>query len=389
MSDNFDQKLDKLQDKIVEAVLAKSEAQIASLKAEIEELKKKANRLEVSEQPEVNGLVAAAKAVAHSDLLTPALEARSRYTVNIKGNPYDLEKKSVVWDPGNQTINGDIRQVLAATQRQGIIPFRLRPLAIRDLLKVVPTTDKYINYVRETGNTNNADYVAMTNLKPESAMDFVVERAMIETIAHTLTCPLQLARDVNAFEAWLTNKMVTMLRLKSETAYLYGNGNSPQIRGITNFSGIQTLSQTSTTDNRIDTLRKALNALEISFYPWADNMILHPNDVMRMELLKDAEDRYLWPTFGTWATGVNANKSLFGVPIISTTAVTESTALVGNFAEGVTLYQREDVNVRVSFDTLDYFQRNLMMIRVESDECLVPEDAKCFVLTTFLGPTYD
>lgn len=389
MSDNFEQKLDKLQDKIVEAVLAKSEAQIASLKAEIEELKKKANRLEVSEQPEVNGLVAAAKAVAHSDLLTPALEARSRYTVNIKGNPYDLEKKSIVWDPGNQTVNGDIRQVLAATQRQGIIPFRLRPLAIRDLLKVVPTTDKYINYVRETGNTNNSDYVAMTNLKPESAMDFVVERAMIETIAHTLTCPLQLARDVNAFEAWLTNKMVTMLRLKSETAYLYGNGTSPQIRGITNFSGIQTLSQTSTTDNRIDTLRKALNALEISFYPWADNMILHPNDVMRMELLKDNEDCYLWPTFGTWATGVNANKSLFGVPIISTTAVTESTALVGNFAEGVTLYQREDVNVRVSFDTLDYFQRNLMMIRVESDECLVPEDAKCFVLTTFLGPTYD
>lgn len=385
---DFEQKMTALHDKIVESVNTKTEAKIAALEAQIEDLTKKANRFDVSESAPVNALSAAIKTVADQDQLSKALNSRTSFAVEIKGNPYDLEKKSIVYNQGNQTVSGDIRQVLAATNRPGIIPFKLRPPAIRDLLKVVPTTDKYINYVRETGNTNNAAYVAMANLKPESAMDFIVERAMIETIAHTITCPLQLARDVNSFEAWLNNKMVAMLKLKSETAYLYGSGTSPEIRGITNFTGIQDITQ-AVGDNRIDTFRKALNKLEVSFYPWADNAILHPNDVMAMELLKDLEDRYLWPVFGTWAQGVNAQKSLFGVPIVSTTAMTESKALIGNFAEGVTLYQREAVNVRVSFDTLDYFQRNLMMIRVESDECLVPEDAKCFVDTTFLGPTYD
>lgn len=384
-----EEKMDALQSKIVEAVLAKSEAKIAALEAEVEDLKKKSNRVSANDAVEpVNALAAACREIASAPGLQDAYNNRTKCSVQIKGNPYDLEKKSVVWDQGNQTISGDIRQVLAASNRPGIIPFKLRPPAIRDLLKVVPTTDKYINYVRETGNTNNAAYVAMTNLKPESAVDFIVERAMVETIAHTLTVPLQLMKDINSFEAWLNNKMIAMLKLKSETAYLYGSGTSPEIRGITNFTGIQTLTQLGT-DNRIDTFRKALNKLEVSFYPWADHAILHPNDVMAMELLKDNEDCYLWPVFGTWAQGVNAQKSLFGVPITSTTAVTENTALIGNFAEGVTLYQREAVNIRISFDTLDYFERNLCKLRVESDECLVPEDAKCFVLTTFLGGSYD
>ncbi len=384
-----EEKAEALQNKLVEAVLAKSEARIASLESQIEELTKKSNRFDQAQAQPTNGLTDAIQTITGASELKTAYDNRSKYTVEIKGNPYDLEKKSIVYSPnGTRTVSDDIRQVLAATNRPGIIPFRLRPLAIRDLLTVIPTKDKFISYVREVSNTNNAAYVAMANLKPESAMGFQVETAQIETIAHTITCPLQLARDIPAFEAWLNNKMVAMLRLKSETAYLYGSGTTPEIRGITNFSGIQTLTQLGT-DNRIDTFRKALNKLEVSFYPWADNAILHPNDLMAMELLKDLEDRYLWPVFGTWATGVNANKSLFGVPIVSTTAITENTALIGNFSQGVTLYQREAVNVRVSFDTLDYFQRNLMMLRVESDECLVPEDAKCFCLTTFLGGSYD
>jgi HK97 family phage major capsid protein len=107
-----------------------------------------------------------------------------------------------------------------------------------------------------------------------------------------------------------------------------------------------------------------------------------------MELLKDAEDRYLWPTFGSWANGVNAQKSLFGVPLVSTTAITEGTFLAGNFAQGATLYQREGVTVKVSFEHLDYFQKNLMMILVESREALVPDDGRCFFLGTFLGGSY-
>lgn len=387
---DINQKMAELQDKIVEAVKNQNEAQLSELKSEIADLRKEAGRFKVqSEGKSFYGLSeACSKVSACEDLPNLTKSARATARVTIGQNPYDLEKKSITYNPGNQTVSGDMRQVLAATNRPGIIPYRMRPPAIRDLMNVVPTTSEFINYVRETAPTNNAAYVADANTKPESAVATVIERAMIETIAHTLTVPLQLARDVNSLQMFLENKLVTMLRIKSEDAYLYGNGTSPNIRGITNFSGIQTLTQVSG-DNRIDTLRKALNKLEVSYYPWGDAIVVHPNDVVKMELVKDAEDRYLWPTFGAWANGVNATKSLFGVPLISTTAITEGTALVGNFAQGVTLYQREDVTVDFSFEHADYFAKNLMMMRVESRECLVPEDPLAFCLTTFLGGSYD
>lgn len=381
---NTEQKAAEYRQSIIDGVEAKYAEKFNDLNSKIEELEKKSNRFEASEAKPVNALAAAASKVANAPELKAALEARSKCSINIGQNPYELEKKSIVYNPGSQTVSGDIRQVLANLDRPGIIPYRLRPLAIRDLLNVVPTTAKFINYVRNTGITNNAAYVAMANLKPESAMDFVVEHAIVETIAHTLTVPLQMLRDVNSFEPWLTSKLVTMQKLVSEYNYIWGDGTSPNIRGIMNFTGIQTLSQSSLSGyNKIDTFRAALNKISTAFFNWADHALMHPDDCMEMELEKDGEDRYLWPLFGTWATSGNGSKSLFGVPVTESQAMVVNRALIGNFREGVTLYQREDVNVRVSFDTLDYFQRNLAMVRVESDECIVPEDAKAFVDVTW------
>ncbi len=394
---DINQKMAEVQDKILAAVKTQNESQLSEIKAELAGLKaenaelvKLSNRFQVQAAPTpVWGLADAVSKITCSDKLASALADRKSFSVDIGGNPYDLEKKTITHDgAGDQTISGDARRVLASLDRPGIIPFRLRPPAIRDLLSVVPTTAEFINYVRETANTNAAAYVAMGNEKPESALTLTVERSMVETIATVITCPLQLASDINAFQAFLTNKLVSMLRVESEDAYLYGNGSTPNILGITNFPNIQSLLQAGT-DNRIDTLRKALNALETSFYPWGDNIVVNPNDVCKMELLKDAEDRYLWPTFGAWATGVNAPKALFGIPLISTMAMTEGTFLVGNFAQGATLYQRENVTVKVSFEHADYFRKNLMMLLVESREAMVPEDGRCFVNGTFLGGSYD
>lgn len=395
---DINQKMAELQSQMLASVKAQNESQLSEIKseladarAEIVELKKQGNRFTVNANAEKTtwALSDAVSKITQSPELAPALENRKSFRVDIGGNPYDLEKKTITHTgSGNQTISGDVRHVLANLDRPGIIPFRMRPPAIRDLLTVVPTTAEYINYVRETANTNNTAWVAMGNTKPESALTLQVERSMVETIATVITCPLQLASDINAFQSFLTNKLTAMLRVTSEDSYLYGTGTTPSILGITNFPNIQSGLQDAD-DNRIDTIRKGLNALEVSFYPWGDNIIVHPNDIVKMELLKDNENRYLWPTFGSWATGVNAPKALFGVPIVSTTAIDEGTFLVGNFAQGATLYQRENVIVKVSFEHLDYFQKNLMMLLVESREAMVPEDGRCFYLGTFLGGIYD
>ena len=380
-------KFQELQEKLVDAAKKANLEAIESLKSEIDELKKISSRFQLAPAGGVNSLKEAASLIAnHPDLSRNLKSRKGSYTVTIPGNPYDLAK-SVTYNPGNQTISGDIRRVLASEDRPGINLLPLRPPAIRDLLTVVPTSAEFINWVAETSTTNDAAYVNDAAEKPESDVALVVKRQPVETIAHWIQVPLQLAADVNSFQSYLEQRLVDMLRVKSEDAYLYGNGSAPNLLGITAFPGIQTYSQV-TGENRIDAIRQALNVLEGTYYPWADAIVCHPTDIMRMELLKDSQDRYLWPLFGRWSEGYN-NKSLFGVPVVSTTALTEGTFLVGNFKYGATLYQRQDVTVDVSMDDRDNFIKNLMTIRVESRECLVPEYAKAFCLGTFLGASYD
>ena len=383
---DLEKKLADIQDRLIKAVQESQTTEIKALKEEIEALKAEARRPKVNTADAPEGLKEVVQKITSPENMKKIL-GKERLNLELGEDPWVLAQKSVTYNPGNQTVSGDIRNVLAVTNRPGMILLPTRPPSIVDLIPTIPTTSEFIAYVRETASTNNAAYVADAGTKPESAVGAQVERAMIETVAHIIKVPLQLASDVNMFQAFLEMRLVDMLRLAREEAYLYGNGSTPNIRGITNFSGIQTLTQESTW-NRIDTIRQALNKLEISYYPWADAIMLHPNDVVKMELLKDGENRYLWPTFGSFASGYN-NKSLFGVPIISTTLITEGTFLVGNFSRGVTRYLRQDVTIDIAYENEDDFKKNLMCIRVESRECLVPEDPNCFVLGTFLGAGYD
>lgn len=386
--DSLNQKMADYQERLLKAAgdTAKEAAQveIEVLRKEFEDLKSTARRFNVSQSEvvPVNVIKEAAEKIATKENVSKLTSYGSSVRVFLDTDSRELNQKAVTYNPGNQTVSGDIRMVHAITNRTGTIMLPLRPPAIQDLLTTIQTESEFIAYTRETSLTNNAAYVAEGQLKPESAIAHVVERAMVETIAHVIKVPLQLLADIKTFRSYLEERMVDMLRLASESAYLWGNGTSPNIRGIMNFAGVQTYTQVAGT-NRIDAVRLALNQLELSYYPWADAIVMHPNDIVKMELLKDDEKRYLWPTFGSFASGYS-NKSLFGVPIISTTLMTEGTFLIGNFSRGVTRYVRQGITVDIAFQNEDDFKRNLACLRVESREVLVPEDPKAFVIGTFV-----
>lgn len=378
-------KFQELQDKLVEAAKNANQEAISELKSEVAELRKKASRFNVAEQDSFDVKSAAQEIARHSDL-SRALKTKGAYQLEL--GQHLLTQKAVTYNPATYTASGDIRNVLAATYRPGMVLLPIRPPSISDLLTSVPTKSEFIHWVTETGMTNSAASVADLAAKPESAVALKTNRLPVETVATYIKCPRQLADDIPAFEGYLEKRLSDMVRLKLEDLYLFGDGTSPNILGITLFSGIQTYAQTAT-ENKIDAIRGALNMLENSFYPWADAIMLHPNDAKEMELIKDADRRYLWPTFGSFATGYN-NKTLFGVPVISTTAITEGTFLLGNFGQGTTLYTRDNASIQVSFHDQDDFIKNRFTILCESRVCLVPEYPKCFVLGSFqTGNGYD
>ena len=99
-------------------------------------------------------------------------------------------------------------------------------------------------------------------------------------------------------------------------------------------------------------------------------IVMHPSDWEATELEKDLNERYmLIGASDTPRTGGGA-RSLWGVPVIVTPAITSGVALVGAFDIGATLWTYDDVTLRISDSHSDYFVKNLLAVLAEMRELL-------------------
>lgn len=270
-----------------------------------------------------------------------------------------------------RTVPADIRTSLARYDYPEMVLPPLRPLRVYDVLNKVRTQADYIEYVKETAlSTNATGGTSEGSAKPSASTTTAVSRKMVNTFAHHTTAPLQLLADVGRFQNYLENRLTHRLQMVLEDQYLYGNGTDPNLEGLLVVSGTQTQNQLG--NNRIETIRKAMTKLEVAFYDRPDALLMHPNDVEFLDLLKGTDGHYLWVDMGRNGQDTPYG-NIFRVPVISTVAINEGTGLLGNFKQACTLFEREGVSVRMSFDHDDNFTKNLVTILVELRQVLICE----------------
>lgn len=88
--------------------------------------------------------------------------------------------------------------------------------------------------------------------------------------------------------------------------------------------------------------------------------MLHPEDWEEIELTKTTEGAYVW---GNPATLLNP--TIWGLPVIESTALSSGEFLIGNFMMAAQIWDRELSNVEVSTETGDNFKTNMVTIRAE------------------------
>lgn len=245
---------------------------------------------------------------------------------------------------------------------QSPMPYRL---TVRDLLMWGSTRSNAIEYLRESGFVNNADFVREnpTNPKPESDISFESDIANVQTIAHWLPAPKQVLDDVAMLTSYLSGRLIDGLKLKEEQALLYGTGSGVTIRGInTQASSFNTTalgSLLNTDSTAIDKLRVALLQAELAGHS-ADAIMLNPIDWTGIELLKETSGAYLYSNPNVPTTPV-----LWGKRVVGTQTITSGNYLVGAFAFGAMGWDREVANVRVSTENSDNFVKNMVTILCE------------------------
>jgi HK97 family phage major capsid protein len=88
--------------------------------------------------------------------------------------------------------------------------------------------------------------------------------------------------------------------------------------------------------------------------------VLNPIDWFNIETTKDAAGGYIFAN-----PQQLAGPTLWGKPVAQTVSMTVNNYLVGAFKMAATLYDRETVEVLISSENADDFEKNLLTMRAE------------------------
>jgi HK97 family phage major capsid protein len=255
----------------------------------------------------------------------------------------------------------------------GVQPLNQRPLTVRALFGQGTTNSDTISYAQQTAFDNAAATVAQatntsTGAKPQSSIGWQRQTSAVETIATWMAATRQTLADAGQIRALIDNQLTLMLQLEEEDQLLNGNGTSPNLSGIYDQTGVQTLNLTGATSNadpNIDGMRTAIRLVATGTSRLrADAVAMNPVDSAEFDLSNDNNGQYrLGGPFGTSVGGDPA--PIWGLRRVESEAITAGKALVGAFRAGATVLERQGITILTADQHADFFIRNLIVVLAE------------------------
>lgn len=255
----------------------------------------------------------------------------------------------------------------------GIVAPPNRQFTIRDLLAPGQTTSNSVEYVKETGFTNNARPVTETTAKPKSDVTFNMFTAPVRTIAHYFKASRQIMDDAPGLASYINARGTYGLKYVEEQQLLTGNGAGQNINGIVPQATAFTPAFSPDDETAIDRLRLAVLQVVLAEYP-ASGFVLNPTDWAKIELTKDSEGRYI---VGNALSPIGP--SLWGLPVVQTQAMAAGEFLTGAFNVAAQIFDRMGVEVLMATENEDDFIKNMVTIRVEERLALAVYRPEAFV----------
>ena len=254
---------------------------------------------------------------------------------------------------------GSVGATTTQIYRDSIVTTPRRRPTVRDLLSVVQISSGSVEWPSQSGRTASAAPVAETVAKPESDVTFEMKTANARVIAHWMKASKQVLSDSPQLRGIIDTELLQGLELAEENQLLNGDGTGQNLLGLipqaTAFtaSGLPSLGDV----NIIDMI--ALAALQVAnaFYE-ADGAVINAGDFLAMRTLKDAQGQYI-----LGSPIQNVAPVLWGIPLVSTSAMSSGKMLVGAF-KLQTIFDRWDARIETGFVT-DDFIKNLVTILAE------------------------
>ena len=239
----------------------------------------------------------------------------------------------------------------------GLTNIQKRRPWILDIANTSPISTMYAQWAEKENQEGAAGETAEGSTKNQIDFDWVEKSKKVEKVTAYIKASKESLSDL----AGLANEIDTELReevlLKTDADLLSGDGTTPTLAGILSMDTAYSaggFAGTITDANFWDVLRTAIaQVVAANFIP--NYILMHPNDVAKLDLEKSSDGHYVMPPFKS-ADGMTVS----GVRILENTGQTEDKFTVGDFTK-LNVRIREGFTIDIGLDGTD-FTDNLVTI---------------------------
>lgn len=251
------------------------------------------------------------------------------------------------------------------------VPALFRELTVLDLISRGSTESNLIEYVQETTPaTNSAATVAestattgTSGTKAEGTIAYTLQTVPVRTIAWWVPITNRMLADAPMLRAVIDNRLLLGLNLTLESQVITGDGTGENFTGIVNATGIN-VTGIGAGLNRLDAIFQGMTQVRVTGLSRPTGTVLHPLDFQTIRLTRES---LATATQGGYLMGppsLQGAVTLWGLPIVQSLGVAAGTGIVGDFAMGCMLFDREEASVRTGYIN-DQFTRNMQTLLAE------------------------
>jgi HK97 family phage major capsid protein len=326
------------------------------------------------------------EAFVESDAYKLLVEQGGLKSANWRTGPVEVPfgwKEAVPAEVLETANSGD---AVIAQVRPGIQALPMERLTVADLmLSGTTNSNSVLTIVEEggsAGSVNAADTVTETALKPISRLRLEEVPEAVRKIATILPVSDEMLEDVPALRSFIDGRLRAYIQRAEEDQLLNGSGTPPDLSGILD-RAIQTATQASLAGNAHEAVFEAITAIR-NVFAEPSGAVINSTDWAFIRLAKDLNEQYYGggPFTGAYGNSPVAANSLWGIPVVVTSAIASGTILVGAFSTQAQVFRRSGLTVEASNSHDDYFRRNLTAIRAEERLALAVYQPDAFFAIT-------
>ncbi|MEU5978425.1 phage major capsid protein [Streptomyces sp. NPDC047315] len=330
------------------------------------------------------------------DLFVESSSFQQATEAGFRDRPYiraDIEGKSIF----SLSAGTVTHQVLGSAQNLGIAERPFRKFHIRDLFPKSRTKHAVLYGARETGWTNNARQVkeryaadgtspptgADTDTwgrAPRSKLTLTPVMYPVAEVAHLLDAHKNILADEPRLKTFINTRMVEGVKYAEDWDLLHSVGDGQSLTGIYNTPGVQQYTGLATDQYSVQIRRSITKALLAEYDP--TGIVLSPTMWEHVEVEEDKNGAFRVAI----AVAIGAEKKVWRLNVVETTAMSDNDFLIGAFGLGAQLHDRESVSVTVSSENGTNYEQGLVTFRADERLALEIPRPESFVIGKWTTP---